>query len=60
MGIYSKMNFEVPSKKEIKEKYNISDEDFDILVADELPRENWSHPLVGSCQAQNTSLLPDK
>ncbi len=31
------MNFKVPSKKEIKEKYNISDEDFDILVADKLP-----------------------
>jgi hypothetical protein len=38
LGRYiTKMNFKVPSKKELKEKYNISNEDFDILIADKLP-----------------------
>lgn len=32
------MNFKSPDKKEIKEKYGIPDEDFDILVADKLPK----------------------
>ncbi len=32
------MNFQVPSKKELKEKYNISNEDFDIIVSSELPK----------------------